>query len=205
MKELDLLKKDWNKEQHPKVTSEAIYKMILKKSSSAVKWIFIISIMEFAIGLISGVLYHPELNSEYKMPWIYGWPTTVFVTTISFYFIIVFYKNHKTINTTNSVKQLLKSIIKTRKTVKQYVIINLSYMAVLTACVLANTLTTPSNITGEIIFQLTSLKDYAILVSVIFIATALIIGFCMVIYFLLYGLLMRKLNNNYRELKQLDL
>jgi hypothetical protein len=205
MKELDLLKKDWNKEQHPKVSSEAIYKMILKKSSSAVKWIFIISIIEFALGLISGVVYHPELNSEYKMPWIYGWPTTIFVTSIALYFIIVFYKNHKTINTTNSIKELLESIIKTRKTVKQYVIINLSYMAILTACVLSNTLTTPSNITGEIIFQLNSMKDYAVLVLVIFIATALIIGFCMVIYFLLYGILMRKLNKNYAELKRLDL
>ena len=109
MKELDLLKKDWNKEQHPKVSSEAIYKMILKKSSSAVKWIFIISIIEFALGLISGIVYHPELNSEYKMPWIYGWPTTIIVTSIALYFIIVFYKNHRTINTTNSVKELLES------------------------------------------------------------------------------------------------
>lgn len=205
MKELDLLKKDWNKEQHPKVTSEAIYNMILKKSSSAVKWIFIISIIEFALGLVSGVVYHPELNSEYKMPWIYGWPTTIFVTSIALYFIVAFYKNHKTINTTNSVKELLESIIKTRKTVKQYVVINLSYMAILTSCVLKNTLTTPSNITGEIIFQLISMKDYIILGLVIFIATALIIGLCMLIYFLLYGLLMRKLNNNYKELKQLDL
>jgi hypothetical protein len=205
MKELDLLKKNWNKETHQKVSSEAIYKMILKKSSSAVKWIFIISIIEFALGLISGVIYHPELNSEYKMPWLYGWPTTVFVTTIALYFIIVFYKNHKNINTTSSVKDLLKNIIKTRKTVKQYVVINLSYMAILTACVLANTLTSPSNITGKVIFQISTLKDYIIIGCVIFIATALIIGFCMFIYFLLYGLLMRKLNKNYTELKRLDL
>jgi hypothetical protein len=205
MKELDLLKKDWNKGKHPKVSSEDIYKMILKKSSSAVKWIFIISIIEFALGLISGVVYHPELNSEYKMPWIYGWPTTVFVTSIALYFIVVFYKNHKTINTTNSVKELLRSIIKTRKTVKQYVIINLSYMALLTASVLTNTLTTPSTITGKVIFELHTLKDYVILCMVIVIATALIIGFCMFVYFILYGLLMRKLNKNYDELKRLEL
>ena len=205
MKELDLLKKDWNKDTHKKVSSDAIYKMILKKSSSAVKWIFIISIIEFALGLISGVLYHPELNSEYKMPWMYGWPTTIFVTTIAIYFIILFYKNHKTINTTNSIKELLESIIKTRKTVKQYVIINLSYLAILTVSVLKNTLATPSNITGEVIFQLNSVKDYCVLGLVITIATALIIGLCTAIYFILYGLLMRKLNRNYNELKRLDL
>lgn len=205
MKELDLLKKDWNKENHPKVSSEDIYKMILKKSSSAVKWIFIISIIEFSLGLISGFFYHPEVNSEYKMPWIYGWPTTVFVTTIALYYIIIFYKNHKKINTTNSIKELLESIIKTRRTVKQYVIINLSYMAVLTASVLAYTLATPSMVTGKVIFELTSTKDYFILSLVIFIATTLIIGICVLIYFLLYGLLMRKLHRNYKELKRLDL
>ncbi len=49
MDELELLKKDWQKEdsKYPKLTYNEIYKMILKKSSSIVKWIFIISLLEF--------------------------------------------------------------------------------------------------------------------------------------------------------------
>ena len=49
MDELELLKKDWKKEDKnfPKLSYNEIYKMILKKSSSIVKWIFIISILEF--------------------------------------------------------------------------------------------------------------------------------------------------------------
>ncbi len=205
MKELDLLKKDWNKETLPKVSSEAIYKMILKKSSSAVKWIFIISIIEFSLGVISGFIYHPEANSEYKTPWIYGWPTSVFVSCVALVFIYLFYKNHKTISATNSVKGLLESIIKTRKTVKLYVLINLGYMAILTATVLSYALTTPSTVTGKIIFELNNSKDYLIIGLVILLATVFIIGICLLIYFLLYGILMRKLNKNYKELKQLDL
>ena len=48
-----------------------------------------------------------------------------------------FYKNYTTINTTSSVKDLLTNIIKTRRAVKQYVLINLSLMAVLVVVVLA--------------------------------------------------------------------
>ena len=44
MDELELLKKDWQKDDanYPKLTFDEIYKMLLKKSSSIVKWIFII-------------------------------------------------------------------------------------------------------------------------------------------------------------------
>ncbi len=53
MDELDLLKKDWNKgdSKYPKLSYNEIYKMILKKSSSIVKWIFIISLLEFGFWL----------------------------------------------------------------------------------------------------------------------------------------------------------
>ena len=48
MKELDLLKKDWNKQNtdFPKLSYDDIYKLIHKKSSSIVKWILIICIAE---------------------------------------------------------------------------------------------------------------------------------------------------------------
>ena len=48
MKELERLKKDWNKNQNfPELSKEEIYKFLHKKSSSIVKWIFIISLLEF--------------------------------------------------------------------------------------------------------------------------------------------------------------
>ncbi|HEX8017434.1 MAG TPA: hypothetical protein VF465_19555, partial [Flavobacterium sp.] len=48
MKELDLLKKDWKKnaDSFEQISEKEIYKMIHKKSSSTVKWILIISILE---------------------------------------------------------------------------------------------------------------------------------------------------------------
>ena len=53
MDELELLKKDWQKkdEHLPKLSYNEIYTMIWKKSSSIVKWIFYISIMEFVFWI----------------------------------------------------------------------------------------------------------------------------------------------------------
>ena len=205
MEELDILKKNWNKETHPKVTTEGIYKMILKKSSSSVKWIFIISILELSIGFISGLFFTPQGIEGFYLPsWLESL-MTITTLLIAIIYSYKFYQNHKAINTTSSVKGLLSTIIKTRKTVKQYVLINLSLAAVIVVFILSFTLTTPMGENNEIAFQLTNVKDYFILGFVILFVTAIIIGICLLAYFLLYGLLMRKLNKNYKELKQLNL
>ena len=205
MEELDKLKKSWNKDIHPKVSAESIYKMILKRSSSTVKWIFIISVIELGVGLISLIFITPQDYNELKLPsWIEH-----FVTISSLLIVLVyslkFFNNYKTINTTSSIKELLNNIIKTRKTVKQFVLINLSLMALLIIIALSYTLTSPSGVNNEIAYELINLYDYLILGLVILLSTAVCIGICLFIYFLLYGILMRKLNKNYEELKQLDL
>ncbi|NQY30375.1 MAG: hypothetical protein HRT69_12990 [Flavobacteriaceae bacterium] len=205
MEELDILKKNWNKDIHPKVSAESIYKMILKKSSSTVKWIFIISVIELGIGLITGVFITPQDYNDLNLPsWIEHF-VTISSLLIVFIYSFKFYKNYKTINTSSSIKVLLNNIIKTRKTVKQFVLINLSLMAILIIIALSYTLTSPTGINNEIVFELINLKDYLVLGIIILISTAICIGICLFIYFLLYGILMRKLNKNYEELKQLDL
>ena len=47
MEELDLLKKDWKKNENSfeQISEVDIYKMLHKKSSSIVKWIFYISLL----------------------------------------------------------------------------------------------------------------------------------------------------------------
>jgi len=205
MEELDILKKNWNKETRPKVTTDAIYKMILKKSSSAVKWIFIICLIELSIGLISGVFFSSESYEGVNLPFWVEPAITYSSILIALIYSYKFYRNYKTINTTSSIKSLLTNIIKTRRTVKQYVLINLSLMAILVVVVLSYTLTAPIGVSNEIAFQIISTKDYFILGLIILFVTSIIIGICLLVYFLLYGLLMRKLNKNYKELKQLDL
>lgn len=205
MEELDLLKKNWNKEIDPKVSSDEIYKMILKKSSSSVKWIFIISIIELSIGLISSIFISPKDYNELNLPeWIEQF-LTISSLFIVFFYSLKFYKNYKTINTSSSIKQLLNNIIKTRKTVRHFVIINLSLMALFIIFSLSYTLTTPFGVDNQVAFELISLKDYILLGAVIGVCTIICIGLCLFIYFIFYGLLMSRLNKNYKELKQLKL
>ncbi len=205
MEELDKLKKSWNKDIHPKVSAESIYKMILKKSSSAVKWIFIICTLELALGLISGVFLITNPKNELNLPSWLETTVTIAGILIPIIYSYKFFKNYQTINTTSSVKELLDNIIKTRKTVKQFVLINLSLIAIMVAFTLFYTLTTPIGVNNEIAYPLITIKDYFILALIILVFTAIVIGACLCIYFLLYGILMRKLNKNHNELKQLDL
>lgn len=67
MDELELLKKDWKKgeDNYPKLTYNEIYKMILKKSSSIVKWIFIISLLEFAFWTGISFLLKDNKNAKH--------------------------------------------------------------------------------------------------------------------------------------------
>ena len=67
MDELELLKKDWQKDDnnYPKKSYNEIYKMILKKSSSIVKWILIISILEVLLWTGISVL---QANLSFAPP-----------------------------------------------------------------------------------------------------------------------------------------
>jgi hypothetical protein len=61
MKELDLLK-DWqkNKDSFEQVSEIEIYRMIHKKSSSIVKWILIISIMEVLLWTSLNMIFNAD-------------------------------------------------------------------------------------------------------------------------------------------------
>ncbi|RKE92233.1 hypothetical protein [Ichthyenterobacterium magnum] len=202
MDELELLKKDWQKKEvhFPVLSYNEIYKMIHAKSSSIVKWIFIISVIELSLGLILALI-NPSIESQVVFP---QWVNILVYATypIIIFFIYRFYTNYKTISATDSVKSLIANIIKTRKTVKYYVIFNLFFAAIIFATGLYIAFTTiPGGIdfSGEV-----STKQYAVLIGAIILATALFIGFILGIYYLLYGLLLKRLNRNYKELKKLE-
>ena len=134
MDELDLLKKDWDKstKKYPNLSKEEIYSIISKRSSSIVKWIFIISILEFILwtalsffGDSTEVLEKIQAND---FAFIY-YTMIIISYIIIFVFMYLFYKNYRNIAVTENTKVLMEKILKTRKTVKQYVIYNLSMMA----------------------------------------------------------------------------
>ncbi len=93
MDELELLKKDWqNKEEHlPKLSYDEIYKMIWKKSSSIVKWIFYISLIEFIFWAGINIIFSdPESMQDLKAMHIYNAMMVLnFVNYAQFYILFI--------------------------------------------------------------------------------------------------------------------
>ncbi|WP_298904137.1 hypothetical protein [uncultured Psychroserpens sp.] len=212
MDELDLLKKDWQKQEsaYPKLTYNEIYKMILQKSSSIVKWIFIISILEFVFWLFMAIgLKASGMNKEFEG--LQSATGFIILSIISYailaYFFYRFYMNYKTINTTDNAKTLMENILKTRRTVKQYVGFNLAVLVIGVAYMMpyalshdesTKALIEAAEANGDI------LKYYLGVALVTLIALVIAVGILLLFYWLIYGLLLRSLNRNYRELKKLE-
>lgn len=201
--ELDLLKQDWKKSEQnlPKISKEDIYKMIWKKSSSNIKWIFIISVLEFTLGLLLGIFYHPS-EEVLQLPMLVDvitWITLV----ILIYFAIRFYKNYKKVTVSASVKDLMDTILKARKTVKHYIIIMLG-LGGITAMFETSYILIAQNGGWDHFIETASVSKYLIIIGLSLLVTVLILGFFLGIYSLLYGILLRRLNRNYKEIKKIE-
>ncbi len=206
MDELELLKKDWKKQEEvfPKLSYNEIYKMILKKSSSMVKWIFIISVLEFLLW--ASVDISVRLSGDYdKLNVIELEGFSIVSTIISYgiliYFMIRFYLNYKRIQTTDSAKVLMQNILKTRRTVKYYVWTILSFLILNTIIFIGYlaifTDTYSSQSEGE------QVPVLLVVVSTI-IGLGIFIGLIALFYRVIYGILTRRLKKNYKELEKLE-
>jgi hypothetical protein len=198
--ELDLLKKDWKKKTNfEQVTESDIYKMIHKKSSSIVKWILIISILEFFIlNGISFLVNNEEYNSFLIVhPYLAIFEKLNYLVIIGF--IYLFYKNYKTISILDSSKKLIKDILNTKRVVNFYIYWNVLVSTIFAAYGLIDGFTKAfNNVNSKIL--ITSTKFYVIFG----VAMVLLIGVILIFYHLLYGLLLNKLKSNYNELKKIE-
>lgn len=213
MDELELLKKDWKKrgDQMPQLGYDEIYKMIWKKSSSIVKWIFIISILEF---LIPHLLYLTPSMSKTLAIWRdLGLGNFLVISSIVQYsvvlfFIYQFYRRYKEISTLDNAKLLLSNILKTRKTVKYYVIFCLSLIFI-SFLVMAAGLYLSDDPMAAMGYDNSMEQVDPTKLKITMMATVIVLGVIVTaamgcIYFLLYGLLIKKLNKNYKELKEME-
>lgn len=215
MDELELLKKDWQKReaQLPKLSYEEIHRMIWKKSFSIVRWIFYISILEFLLPHLLYLL--PSIQEQGNFEFarrlgVQNWmiAVTVLQYSVAVYFIYQFYRRYREISVLEDARQLMQRIFRTRKTVKNYVIFCLGLVLLIfgvfiVGIALEDNLVEALNLQGKAA-QMDPVKLKWTLVGLLsalgVVFTALLGG----IYFLLYGLLTRKLQRNYRELKRMD-
>jgi len=206
IKELDLLKKDWKKSENSfeLVSESAIYKMIHKKSSSIVKWILIISVLEVLLWTGISVFYNSDeslkkIKSE-NLIYYFKYLTELNYVVVAI-FIYMFYRNYRAISTITSTKQLMGDIMKTRKTVQYYVWYNLGIIAISMILVFVMVFTADPKL-----HQLSS-KSNGLLLLIVFCAIFIlgVVGLFWLFYRLIYGILLQKLYKNYNELKNIDL
>lgn len=209
MKELDLLKKDWKKNSNSfqQISETEIYKMIHKKSSSIVKWILIISILEVSFWTFSNLFINTdELLRKMNHPEIVliSEILTYFNYVVVLIFVIIFYKNYKTISTTVATKSLMSAILRTRKTVQYYVWYNLGMIVV--TSILSYFIVFVYNPDMDFIREKLALNGKAMFVTIgiLIVIIFAFFGMFWCIYKLLYGRLLSRLYSNYKELKKID-
>ena len=213
MEELDKLKNHWKKNvgNYPKFSEKEIYAMVHKRSSSIVKWILIISILEFVFWLGLSLLMKDSPSTKrvesLDVDYIYI-PMSIISYVIIIYFFVLFYRNYKKINATDNAKTLMSNILKTRKAVSNYIFVNITYIVISSLIMFALFFCYDANLI-EALHQ--SEKEgntgqfYLIYIGSTLLFLSFFVFIIWLFYRLIYGILLKRLKNNYEGLRKLDL
>jgi hypothetical protein len=208
--DLSNYKKVWKNqpEEKNKISALEIYKMTQSKSNSIVKWIFIIGLLEFVFWFAINYIEtkNGDLESFEKLNILnYIDIFDYFHYVVVVLFLILFYRNFSLISTTDSTKKLMENILLVRKTVKWYVYYNLINVIVFFIIINILIFNTPNGIniiSGIENFDQEHMMTVYIVAQIA--AIAIMILILWLFYYLLYGILLKKLNKNYKELTRLN-
>lgn len=210
MEDLDLLKKDWkrNENSFEQVSENEIYKMLHKQSSSIVKYILVISIIEFSLWTMLGFFnstdeYMKKLNQQDILIYFSIFDYSNYAVILCFIFL--FYKNYQNISVSDSTKDLMNDILKTRRTVKYYIWYNLFMIIVsfIVGFIIAFTLSPEVADLNNKIHN--NNKLMAMIIGMFSVCVIAVVVLFWLFYRLVYGLLLKKLRSNYEDLKRIDL
>lgn len=212
MDELDILKQDWKKQEQnlPRLTYDEIYKMLWKRSSSIVQWIFVISILELFLSTILSIsfadqAYWKEMERLNLKEFTMG--VYIISYSVTFFFIYLFYRNYRSISTTDDAATLINNILRTRRTVKYYIAYvlissGLSVMIISYFSIRNHRLTTEVEELANYSFDTLDWIKFILAGCIILI---IFLGAIWLFYRLIYGILLKKLKCNYKELKKLEM
>lgn len=209
MDELELLKKDWKRTdvEFETYSDTEIYPMLHRKSSSIVKTLFYISIAEFFFWILVNTLpyifsenFRQKLNTSYENPLFMG--LSILSLAVILAFIYLLFKSYKAISITDSAKKLMESILRTRKVIKYYVIFNLFMIFI--SIPLSLYFEFNENIEFHDQVEAMNSTQTMMLYGVTILVTGVFLLVFWLFYKLLYGILLKRLNRNYDELKKLE-
>ncbi|MCK5677510.1 MAG: hypothetical protein KAH72_03450 [Flavobacteriaceae bacterium] len=202
MEHLEEFKNVWKKQRESsiKFSENDIYEMVHKRSSSIVKWILILSILEFVLPNI--IIFFTDHDTSLKFYEEYDLINIIIIYTVIHILVIIgfiyfFYKNYKNISAECSIKDLLHNILKTRKTVKNYIYYNISMAAIIGIHIFYMVFNS-----DEFINKLPNSTN----MMTVWIIALLIFAFVLFLFWgfyrIIYGYLLKKLKRNYLELQK---
>jgi hypothetical protein len=209
--ELDTYKKSWKNQ--PKETSTVssvdIYKMSHSKSSSVVKWIFIIGLLEVAFWGGLNLLVPDDYMKVYTDFNLINFLNYYFILhyVVIALFLVLFYKNYTSVSAVENTKTLMNKILRVRKTVKYYVYYNLGGFVLVTIIVNSVMFSNPEILAKtmnpeKLNVDINTLLSVTLITQIVAILIMLLILW--LFYKVTYGTLLKKLNKNYIELDNLE-
>ncbi len=216
--DLDSFKKTWQEQPvQPKYDSAEILQMLNRKSRNYVKYIFWISVVEFLFFSVLGLFYFfqgdesdsfrkileklgaqesPELESNFDLAYL---AIKVISLLITAYFVLKFYQNYRKIKIEENLKGLIIRIIKFKKTVNAFILISIVILVAFTLVfsaflfyILNSQNIQPSN------------SNLTIVIVGTIVSTVLCVLLIWLYYRLVYGIIIRKLDKNLKQLKDID-
>jgi hypothetical protein len=216
--DLDSLKKTWQEQPvQKKYDNNEILQMLNRKSRNYVKYIFWISVAEFVFFSVLGIFYFfqgeestsfikvlerlgaqktPEVENNFDNAYLAIKILSLLVTA---YFVYKFYQNYRKIKIEENLKGLITKIIKFKKTVNAFILISIVLLVAFT-----------SVFTAFIFYALNSQNiepksaDLTIVIVGIIVSTILSVLLIWLYYKLVYGIIIRKLDRNLKQLKEID-
>ncbi|MCC3216725.1 MULTISPECIES: beta-carotene 15,15'-monooxygenase [Chryseobacterium] len=216
--DLDSFKKTWQEQPvQPKYDNKEILQMLNRKSRNYVKYIFWISVIEFLFFSVFGLFYFfqeeesesfrkmltrlgaqeaPEVESNFGHAYL---AIKILSLLITAYFVLKFYQNYRKIKIEENLKGLITRIIKFKRTVNAFILISIVLLLLFTFVLIAFIL----YILDSQNIQPTS-SSLTIIIVGITVSTLLAISMIWVYYRLVYGTIIKKLDKNLKQLKEID-
>ncbi|WP_343685850.1 beta-carotene 15,15'-monooxygenase [Chryseobacterium gleum] len=216
--DLDSFKKTWQEQPvQPKYDNKEILQMLNRKSRNYVKYIFWISVIEFLFFSVFGLFYFfqqeesesfrkmltrlgaqeaPEVESNFDHAYL---AIKILSLLITAYFVLKFYQNYRKIKIEENLKGLITRIIKFKTTVNAFILISIVLLLIFTFVLVAfifyildsqNIQPSGSNLT--------------IVIVGIAVSTLLAVSMIWLYYRLVYGTIIKKLDKNLKQLKEID-
>ena len=205
---MDELKNIWANQDlsSNQVESEKLQKLMNQKSKSLAFWILGISIIEFILANTPLLFMDMESTNEYyRVTGMEQFMNVVNIITysVSAIFILLFYLNYKKIDINQSVKDLMRSIVNTRKVVKYYIYYNLGGISIVYSIFLVNIFSNKENFinfTQADPNQVDAMYLPSLITMIVVLAS--VVGLVALFYHFTYGYILRKFMRNYKELTE---